>query len=401
MELGSFAHPEVAIFGAGVAGLMAAQAASTQGCRVIVFEGGPAPGRKFLVAGRGGLNLSNMAPFEEFLGNFCGGTPGMWRAVLAGFDTAAVRAWCESLGSSTFAGTSRRVFPTEKTAARLLRSWITNLRGKGVEFRFHHVWRGFQAGGHLVETPEGLLEVRAGASVMAFGGASWPETGSTGAWVESFRQAGIRVAAFEPSNCGWEIAWPPAFLAQAEGRPLKNVAVSAGGCRVEGECLITRYGIEGGAVYRLGRILRSLPKPRIEIDLKPSLTVEAVCERLAGLKTGEPVSAVLAQRLKLSPAGVALVEHFTRWRDARELAVALKSVFLDLKGPRPIAEAISSAGGVLWEEVDANLMLVQKPGVFVAGEMLDWDAPTGGFLIHGCLALGRLAGLTAAKTLTP
>jgi uncharacterized flavoprotein (TIGR03862 family) len=385
---------DVAIFGAGPAGLMAAQTASELGVQVVVFEAGPSPGRKFLVAGRGGLNLSNAAPREEFLAQYSGATPEFWARLFTGFDREALQRWCRDLGSETFTGTSGRIFPVEKRSARLLIAWIRGLKSRGVAFCFSHKWLGFAPGGHRVsDGSDSIRIVKPASTILAFGGASWPQTGSDAGWVQPIRQEGVKVNAFEASNCGWEIAWPDDLIGRIEGLPLKNVVVCAGALRVAGECLITRYGIEGGAIYRLGPDLRRMSEPAITIDLKPTLSIEAIAVKLGN----DSARRGPGKALRLSPAASALVEEFVGTdSDAMRLAAGIKNLRVPLVRPRPIAEAISSAGGVGWDEVTRELMLRRVPGTYVAGEMLDWDAPTGGYLLHACLAMGRVAGAAAA-----
>jgi uncharacterized flavoprotein (TIGR03862 family) len=410
---------DLAVIGGGPAGLRAAEVAAVAGAgrwRIALFDAKPSVGRKFLVAGRGGLNLTHSEEIERFLLRYDDGRQaGRWRALLQEFSPADLRSWAAQLGVETFVGTSGRVFPHDKQAAGLLRRWVARLRTLGVEFRVNHRWTGlrqtepdwslmFQR--QTIERSGGEpVEIEARAVVFALGGASWPQTGSDGQWLETFRSIpGVRVAPWQPANCGWEVepAWSPIFLRAAEGLPLKNIALSVGDRTVSGELLITRYGIEGGALYQLGAALReagTLPV-RLEIDLKPQLSADALSRKLSDAPrfSGDEI----ARRWRLSPAARALLE-FARQDPETTCSAWLRAVKhfpLALRGPRPIAEAISSAGGVAWEELSDDLMLHNRPGVFLSGEMLDWEAPTGGYLLQGCFATGTRAGRGAAEFLS-
>ena len=316
-------------------------------------------------------------------------------------------------------------------AAPLLRRWVQRLRGLGVQFAMHHQWTGvgrcgwgrwtegrrehalsrndrrsFPPGSCMrsdswqigFETPDGPRTVAADAVVLALGGGSWPDTGSDGEWTYALARLGVSIAPLEAANCGWEIAWPPALLAAVEGQPLKNIVARAGDTEVEGELLITKYGLEGGAIYQLGPALRAMEVPRIAIDFKPALSAEQLVAKMAGVKGHFLAKA--RERWRLSEAAVAVLAHRPRRRpfaSAEALAAEVKNCILRLERPRPIAEAISTAGGVRWSELDDALMLQKLPGVFVAGEMIDWEAPTGGYLIQGCLATGTRAGRGAIE----
>jgi uncharacterized flavoprotein (TIGR03862 family) len=387
----------VLIIGGGPAGLRAAEVARAAGTQVTVCDAQRSVGRKFLIAGRGGLNLTHGEPVENFPARYVD-DPDRWRDLLDEFGPDHLRAWATELGVETYVGTSGRVFPRGQKAAGLLRAWLRRLRASGVEFhvgsRFVGLgrepagWRAeFQADG-------GGLSVKAEAIVLALGGASWPETGSDGTWPEILAAHGVEVAPWVPANCGWDVDWPSALLSRAEGLPLKNLAVRAGHESVSGELLITHHGLEGGAIYRLGRALRSMEERSLTIDFKPQLTAEAMRERTMNLSGTHS----WFQAWKLSPAAVALLEAFCGkdCNDRERLIAQVKNFRLPLRNPRPIAEAISSAGGVRWSELDECLMLRKLPGVFVAGEMIDWEAPTGGYLLQGCFATGTRAGRAAA-----
>jgi len=373
--------------------------AAAGGASVTLFDAKPSVGRKFLVAGRGGLNLTHAEPRERFAARYTGtGQPGdMWPSLLAEFDAAALRNWAAELGVETFAATSGRVYPRELKAAPLLRRWVQRLRAAGVHFALRHRWTGLRPGARWqvdFQVEGGARTFEADAVILALGGGSWPETGSDGAWVSVLEKLGVAVAPLTPANCGWELPWPAALLAQAEGQPLKNITVRAGETTAAGELLVTKYGLEGGAIYQLGPALRALPAPEIIIDFKPAHTVGQLVKKLGNCPRNFLAEA--RSRWRLSDAAFAILENLpgrAPFTSAESLAATVKSCALRLTGPRPLAEAISSAGGVRWSELEASLMVRRLPGVFVAGEMIDWDAPTGGYLMQGCFATGtRAAG---------
>ena len=386
----------VLIIGGGPAGLRAAEVAVTAGARVTVCDAQRSVGRKFLIAGRGGLNLTHGEPLENFPARYRDETE-RWRDLLAEFGPADLRSWAAGLGVETYVGTSGRVFPRGQKAAGLLRAWLRRLRSTGAQFRtgarFTKLERendGWRA--HFQKDGEDFSVV-ADAVVLALGGASWPETGSDGTWPAILGAHDVDVAPWQPANCGWEVDWPADLLARAEGLPLKNLTVRAGDESVSGELLITRHGLEGGAIYRLGPTLRAMRDPRLEIDFKPQLATKTLRERFGD----EQAPRDWFRACKLSVAAVALLETMfaADCADRDRLVARVKNVPLALRGPRPIAEAISSAGGVRWSELDDTLMLRKLPGVFVAGEMIDWEAPTGGYLLQGCFATGTRAGRSA------
>ena len=387
----------VLVIGGGPAGLRAAEVARAEGAQVTVCDAQRSVGRKFLVAGRGGLNLTHGEPVENFPARYVDELE-RWRGLLSEFGPAELRAWAAELGVETYVGTSGRVFPRGQKAAGLLRAWVRRLRASGVQFQMgaHFVDLARNANGWRAdfETAGEQFSLTADAVVLALGGASWPETGSDGSWPAILVAHGIEITPWQPANCGWDADWPIELLARAEGLPLKNLTVRAGQESVSGELLITRDGLEGGAIYRLGRTLRSMTEPRVTIDFKPQLAVETMRERIVNLQT----SGDWFRALKLSSAAVALLETLSPNQPAdREATIArVKNFTISLRGPRPIAEAISSAGGVSWSELDETLMLRKLPGVFVAGEMIDWEAPTGGYLLQGCFATATRAGRAAA-----
>lgn len=395
----------IAIIGGGPAGLRAAEVAASRGATVTVYDAMRSVGRKFLVAGKSGLNLTNAENFEPFLERYSGPDfpEKLWREILGDFDNEALRQWAAGLGVETFAASSGKVFPTPVNgtirAAPLLRRWVERLRGMGVSFEMGHRWAGFDADRRLVFEHESETVTRQpDAAILALGGASWPETGSTGAWTSILSSEGIAIASLSSANCGWEVDWPEALLEEAEGLPIKNAEVRAGASQRKGELVITRYGLEGGPIYRLGPALRAMPSPQIEMDFKPDLTVEELVSRMGPVKRNFIREA--RRRWRLDPATAALLKYLPNrgpWKSADQLAREVKACRIPLTGPRPIAEAISSAGGIAWSELDDNLMLQKLPGIFVAGEMIDWEAPTGGYLLQACFATGGYAGEAAVN----
>jgi uncharacterized flavoprotein (TIGR03862 family) len=393
---------KTAVVGGGPAGLRAAEIAIAGGAEVTLFDAKPSVGRKFLVAGRGGLNLTKAEPAALFATRYTGPEqpPDFWSRTIGDFDFDALRAWAAGLGIETFVASTGRVYPREMKAAPLLRRWVERLRQAGVTFAPRHRWTGFahSSGAALsFQSEHGTTSFEADAAILALGGGSWPDTGSDGHWTSILSADGICVAPLAPANCGWECGWPESVLEVAEGAPLKSIAVSAGGQRVLGELLITRYGLEGGAIYQLGHVLRAQTEPAIEIDFKPTVPIEKLLAKLGPIRRNLLPEA--EQRWKLPPPAVALLQTLPTFSTPEELARAVKAFPLALDRPRPLVEAISSAGGVSWSEVDESLMLHRRPGVFVAGEMLDWEAPTGGYLIHGSFTTGALAARGALSWL--
>jgi uncharacterized flavoprotein (TIGR03862 family) len=388
------------IVGGGPAGLRAAEIISASGWQVVVADRMPSVGRKFLVAGRGGLNLTHSEPLEQFQQRY-GEPQERWRDLLAGFSPQDLRAWAKELGIETFVGTSRRVFPVGKQAAPLLRRWLGRLRGQGVVFQLRSRFTDLRAnprGGWEIdfETPEGLRTWETRAVIFALGGASWPQTGSDGKWFTPFSQAGILITPLAAANVGYEVEWSAEFLTRTEGLPLKNVVVKAGVFSVAGELLITKYGLEGGALYQLGAVLRGMARPEIVLDLKPSFTVVELAQKIPAQK---PSLEQISRAWKLSPAATELLRLQAPFAIALDAGIVAKALRLGLRGPRPIEEAISSAGGVAWDALDENLMVKSHPGIFCAGEMIAWEAPTGGYLLQGCFATGTRAAQGAAKFL--
>jgi uncharacterized flavoprotein (TIGR03862 family) len=357
-----FCINNIAIIGGGPAGLRAAEVTAAGGAAVTVFDAQPSVGRKLLVAGRGGLNLTHAEPRERFAARYSGpGQPdGFWPALLAEFDANALRQWAADLGVETFAATSGRVYPRELKAAPLLRRWVQRLRAAGVKFALRHRWTGLRPGARWqidFQVDGESRTVEADAVILALGGGSWPETGSDGAWTAALETLGVAVAPLVASNCGWELAWPPALLPLAEGQPLKNITARAGEMTATGELLVTRYGLEGGVIYQLGPALRALAEPVIVIDFKPAHTAGQLVKKLGHCPRNFLAEA--RSRWRLSDAAFAILENLpggTPFISAEALAATVKSCALKLTRPRPLTEAISSAGGVRWCELDSALM---------------------------------------------
>jgi uncharacterized flavoprotein (TIGR03862 family) len=388
----------VVVVGGGPAGLMAAEALVRGGARVTVYDRMPSLGRKFLLAGRGGLNLTHSEALEALLTRY-GDAEARLRPAIETFSPAMLRAWCEGLGQTTFVGSSGRVFPQAMKASPLLRAWLRRLGAEGVAFELRHHWQGWDDDGRLLfAAPQGHVAIAADAVVLALGGASWPRLGSDGGWVEALDKRGIGIAPLRPANCGFVVRWSDIFRSRFEGQPLKRIELSFGGRTVRGEALITQTGLEGGGIYALSGVLRDAiaasGEAVLHIDLRPDLT-QAELERRLGTPRGkQSLSTFLRKAAKLSPAAIGLLREpdTAPSPDAAALAARIKAVRLRLVGVADIARAISSAGGVAFDEVDAHFMLRCRPGTFVAGEMLDWDAPTGGYLLQAAFATGAAAG---------
>ena len=407
----------IAIIGGGPAGLMAAEVLAAAGHAVTVFDAKPSVGRKFLLAGKGGLNLTHSEPFEPFVSRFGARAP-LIEPWLRSFGAEALRAWAAGLGVETFVGTSGRVFPADLKAAPLLRAWLHRLRAAGVKFAMRHRWTGWDADGALrFDTPDGERRLAPRATLLALGGASWPQLGSDGAWVPWLAARGVDLAPLQPANCGFDVGptaahpsaagWSERFASEFAGQPVKPVALSAEGFPVRaGEFVITATGIEGSLVYAASGALREQiardGQATLHLDLLPQLSPERVLAEVRHPRGSRSLSSHLKSRLNLSPLKLGLLhELLTREQmlDAATLAAALKRLPLALHAARPVAEAISTAGGVRFEALDERLMLRAVPGVFVAGEMLDWEAPTGGYLLTASMASGRAAATGLAHWL--
>ncbi len=396
VHLGAMGASSVHVIGAGPAGLMAAERLARAGAAVTVHEAMPSAARKFLMAGRGGLNLTHSEPLEAFTGRYGEAAP-LVAGWLERFSPTHLIGWAEGLGQPVFTGSSGRVFPRAMKASPLLRAWLARLAELGVEVRTRSRWTDRRDGGWLFSTPQGERVERPDAVVLALGGASWPRLGPDGGWREGLEAAGVATAPFRPSNVGFDVAWSGVFAERFAGQPLKPVALTFGETSVRGEAMVTRYGIEGGAVYALSAALRDAVErdgtATLAVDLRPDLTLAALAERLTRPRGKDSVSNWLRKAAGLSPVAVGLLREIPGElpAGADKLARRIKAVRLTLTGVQGLARAISSAGGVRLEAVDERLMLKALPGVFVAGEMLDWEAPTGGYLLQASMASGVVA----------
>jgi uncharacterized flavoprotein (TIGR03862 family) len=397
----------VAIIGAGPAGLMAAEVLAACGAAVTVYDAMASAGRKFLMAGRGGLNLTHSEPLSAFLARYREAAPKVEAAIEA-FPPDRLRAWCEELGQETFVGTSGRVFPRSMKASPLLRAWLRRLDAAGVQFALRYRWIGWDENGRLMfETPESRRAIEARATVLALGGASWPRLGSDGGWAGLLTGKGIAISPLRPANCGFTVAWSDRFRDRFEGQPLKNVAFKFGTRTERGEAVITNSGIEGGAIYALSAELREAilnsGEAILHIALRADLDTSALVARLSAPRGKQSFSNVLHKALQLPPVAIGLLQEASGGSAARlspqDIAVLINAVPVKLSGVAPIARAISTAGGISFDELDADYMLRRLPGTFVAGEMLDWEAPTGGYLLQASFATGAAAGRGALKWL--
>jgi uncharacterized flavoprotein (TIGR03862 family) len=389
------------VVGAGPSGLIAAETLAEAGHRVVVYERMPRVGRKLLLAGRGGLNITHSEAMERFMPRYRGAAPRLREAIDA-FPPDRLRAWCEGLGQETFVGTSGRVFPRAMKTSPLLRAWLARLAGLGVEIKTHHRWIGWDGSRLSFETPEGNILVEPLCTVLALGGASWPRLGSDGTWAPVLREAGIAVAPLAPTNCGVRVAWSEIFRARFAGTPLKRIALRFGDETSRGEAMITAEGLEGGAVYALSAPIREALQHRGEatfaIDLRPDLSAEEIATKLAKPRGKQSLATYLRKALNLDPVAIGLLQERAHAEgtplaalEPDALARAIKALPVTATGLAPIERAISTTGGVTFDDLDDAFMLRARPGTFVAGEMLDWEAPTGGYLLQACFATGRAA----------
>lgn len=382
---------------------MAAEVLSAGGARVTIYDRMPSVGRKFLLAGRGGLNLTHSEPLDAFLARYREAAPHL-RAAIEAFPPGALRAWSEALGQPTFVGSSGRVFPQAMKASPLLRAWLRRLDQSGVRLALRHRWTGWSANGQLrFETPEGQTSINPDATVIALGGASWPKLGADGDWIDSFKARDIEIAPLRSANSGFRVGWSDLFRDRFEGQPLKGVVLSFGGETVRGEATITRDGIEGGAIYALSAPLREAVLAHSEailhVTLRPDLAQSDLIARVSAPRQKQSMSTYLRKAAGLSPVAIGLLQEAAivaglnlSAMDSEALATFINAVPIKLTGVAPIERAISTAGGIAFNEIDTNYMLRKMPGVFVAGEMLDWEAPTGGYLLQACFATGAAAG---------
>jgi uncharacterized flavoprotein (TIGR03862 family) len=395
----------VIVIGAGPAGLMAAEVVACAGVRVTVYDAMPTAGRKFLMAGKSGLNLTHSEPAGQFHARY--GAQGAWVAGwLQGFDATALRQWADALGVATFVGSSGRVFPRGMKAAPLLRAWLKRLRASGVRFCMRHRWLGWAGDDLLFDGPAGPVKVGAGgtatAVILALGGGSWARLGSDGAWLPLLHQLGIEVAPLRPANCGFDVMWSPHFCDKFIGQPVKSVLASFDGVQRQGEFVVTRHGVEGSLIYVFSAALRDAIEKEgraiLHLDLAPGKSLERLVQEIDHPRGARSMGSHLQSRAGIAGVKAGLLRECAApadYADPARLAARIKALPVPLVAPRPLDEAISSAGGVLAGMLDEQLMLKALPGSFCAGEMLDWEAPTGGYLLTACFASGRVAGTGA------
>jgi uncharacterized flavoprotein (TIGR03862 family) len=401
---------QAAVIGGGPAGLMAAEVLAASGAAVTVYDRMPTLGRKFLLAGRGGLNLTHSEPLDRLLGRYGGAEPHL-RAAIEAFPPEALRGWCEGLGQPTFIGSSGRVFPVAMKASPLLRAWLRRLAELGVGVMPRHRWEGWSADGDLrFAAPDGPRTMRPDVTVLALGGASWPHLGSDGGWTSALAERGIAVAPLRPANCGFVANWSEHFAARFAGQPLKNAYLACGDIRIRGEALITRTGLQGTGIYALSAVLRETIAAQgeaiLHIDLRPDTPMDTLTRRLSNGRGKQSLSNLLRKAAKLPPPAIGLLHEAALAQgvpltslSAIGLASLVKSLPVRLTATAPIDRAISTAGGIAFSALDERYMLRAQPGVFAAGEMLDWEAPTGGYLLQGCFATGAAAARGALSWL--
>lgn len=393
----------VAIIGGGPAGLMAAEVLSQAGVNVDLYDAMPSVGRKFLMAGKGGMNITHSEPYAQFLSRY-GSRQAYIKPLLDAFGPEALRSWAQDLGFETFVGSSGKVFPADMKAAPLLRAWLHRLRSDGVSFHMRHQWLGWGDGMLRFQTPEGEKKLKADAVVLSLGGGSWARLGSTGAWVPLLVQRGVQVEPLQPSNCGFDVAWSGFFQDRFAGQPLKSVLASFTGldgfgfCE-PGELVVTANGVEGSLIYKMSALLReqivATGSALIYLDLAPGKDKQYLIDRISEPRGKHSMANHLRKRIGIDGVKAGLLREALMKEDFDDpvrLAEAIKALPVKLVAARPIDEAISSAGGVSFEALDQRLMIRALPGVFCAGEMLDWEAPTGGYLLSACFAGGRVAG---------
>jgi uncharacterized flavoprotein (TIGR03862 family) len=377
-----------AVIGAGPAGLMAAEILSAGGVAVTVYDRMPSVGRKFLIAGRGGLNLTHSEPLDSFLARYGTATAHL-RPMLEAFPPRALIDWADAHGAETFTGSSGRIFPRAMKASPLLRAWLSRLDRQNVQFRLRHDWRGWSDGALRFQTPDGEFVDAPDVTILALGGASWPRLGADGSWTTLLQEKGVEIAPLRAANMGFNVSWSEVFRARFAGQPLKHVLLRFAGHTARGDAMIADYGLEGGAIYALSSVLReALAEARpiaLEIDLRPDLTQQQIASRLARPQRKESRANYLRKALALSPLETNLL------RETATPPERLKSIAVTLTGCQPLARAISSAGGVSFDALDDTLMLKAMPGVYAIGEMLDWEAPTGGYLLQACFSIAAFA----------
>jgi len=390
---------------------MAAEVLAQGGAEVTIYDAMPSVGRKFLMAGRGGLNLTHSEPLPQFLARYREAIPHLKTAIEA-FPPQALRDWSEALGQETFVGSSGRVFPKTFKASPLLRAWLRRLDSMRVRLALRHRWTGWDEQGRLrFQMPDGPHLVEAGATVLALGGASWPRLGSNGAWAEILAAEGVQISPLRPANCGFTVAWSDIFRDRFEGQPLKGITLTSGAHSVRGEAIVTRSGIEGGAIYALSADLREAivrdGTAMLSVALRPDLGMDNLTTKLSAPKGKQSLSNFLRKAAQLSLVAIGVLQEAAKASGvslasmpAAELARLINAVPVQLSGVAPIARAISTAGGIAFDELDGDFMLRRLAGVFAAGEMLDWEAPTGGYLLQASFATGAAAGRGALKWLS-
>ena len=395
--------------------MMTAEVLSQRGVKVDVYDSMPSLGRKFLLAGKSGLNLTHSEPFEKFVTRY-GKRKEEIEKWLLDFMPDDLRNWARGLGVETFVGTSGRVFPMEMKASPLLRAWLKGLTEAGVNFHLRHRWNGtiirpksdytYGMIEVVFETPDGVKNVNADSVVLALGGGSWARLGSDGAWVNWLSQAGVKVEALKPSNCGFDVAWSPVFKEKFDGQPIKSVVLSFGTFHQQGEFIVTKEGVEGSLIYSASALMRdeilANGKAVMNLDLAPDKTEAQLVERLSKPRGSRSMASHLEKAVGMKGVKAGLLREFVpkdEFSSMERLAIYIKQLPVPLIATRPLDEAISSAGGVMFESLDENLMIKSMPGVFCAGEMLDWEAPTGGYLLTACFASGRKAGAGVMKWL--
>ena len=403
----------VAIIGGGPSGLMAAEVLIEAGYKVDLYEAMPTVGRKFLMAGKGGMNISNDEPIDVFLSRF-GDHKSNLKGAIEKFSSLELRQWIYELGIDTFVGSSGRIFPSDMKAAPLLRKWLSRLRSSGVNFHLRHQWMGWVEGcNHLLifDVQGNSIEIKVDAVILALGGASWPQLGSNGAWVPILTKQEVKVSPLRPTNCGFDVIWSEYFQTHYSGKPLKSISISSNTIKeidgfLKGELIITEYGLEGGVIYKLAAGLREEITlngyAMIYLDLIPSVNKATVVNKITQDRGKQSMANHLRKQLRINGVKAGLLREIVNASDfsnAEQLCALIKSLPIKLVAARPIAGAISTAGGVEFAELDQNQMLVKKPGVFCTGEMLDWEAPTGGYLLTACLSLGRAAAMGVIASL--
>jgi uncharacterized flavoprotein (TIGR03862 family) len=388
----------VAVIGGGPAGLMAAEVLTQAGVWVDVYDSMPSLGRKFLMAGKSGLNITHSEPYEKFVTRY-GSRQKELKRYLDAFTPDDLRAWVKELGIETFVGTSGRVFPKGMKASPLLRAWLKRLQSHGAILHTRHSWKGWDGDALIFDSPNGESRIKPDAVILALGGASWPRLGSTGAWVHWLEQAGVKVEPFRPSNCGFDVNWSDHFREKFHGQPVKSVVLSFQDFKSQGEFVVTKTGVEGSLVYAVSSLLRdevdANGSAAFLLDLAPDWPREKLIAALGSPRGSRSMASHLEKTAGIKGVKAGLLRVFILkedFADSEKLASAIKGLRVPVTAPRPIEEAISSAGGISFDELDENLMIKKLPGVFCAGEMLDWEAPTGGYLLTACLATGRAAG---------